>query len=282
MKDKNKFTKEIIFRTSAAFILFVLLTLGLYALITNKNNDKLEPQKEIPIIKDNFTYTTLNKYIEYNNNITYKDNKFIITNNNNEYLIKYNNKLEYEKIYKHNITKDYIIKTNENNKQYILNTKNNTISDEYDNIQEITLDNISYSYLIVSNDTNYSIINLNTQEIVPLDNQITYIEEPYKLNEDNTYEIISQKYLKVSNKDNKYGIIDYNGKQIIEILYDNIEISNDLFIVKNNNKYKIVNNEEKQILKDYDEIKIYNDYFIIKENNKYKMIDRNGNPINNY
>lgn len=285
MNNKNRFNKELIFRTSASCILFVLLTLGLYALITNKSKNNLEPQQEIPKIKENYTYTTLNKYIEYNNDIKYINNKFIMSNNNNEYIITYNNsKLEYEKIDKHNIKKDYNIKTNENNnKQYILNTNNNTISDEYDNIQEITLDNISYSYLLVSNDNSYSIINLSTQEIVPLNSEITYIEEPYKLNEENnTYEIISQKYLKVSNKDNKYGIIDYNGNIIIGMLYDNIEISNDLFIVKTNNKYNIINNESNQILKTYDEIKIYNDYFIIKENNKYKMIDTNGNKINNY
>ena len=273
--------KEIILKTSVAFILFVLLSLGLYAFISKKDNKTDHIETNIPQIKENYTSTELTKYIEFNDKIKIMNNKFIIKNNEEEYYMSYNNNsLQYQKVNEIKINKNYTIQTNENNKKYIINNSNNTISDSYDSIEEITFNNETYSYLLVSNNNKYSLIDLETNELIELDEEISYIEDLYKYN-DNKKEIISNKYIKVKNND-KYGIIDYEGNIIIEIKYDDIEIANDTFIVKNNNKYGVLNNSNEILIEiNYEEIKQYNNNYLIKNNNKYGIIDKNKNILYN-
>ena len=91
--------KEIILKTSASFILFVLLSLGLYAFISNKNNPIEYNNPDIPQIKENYTDTELTKYIEFNDKIKINNNRFIIKNNDEEYYMTYNNNtLQYQKV----------------------------------------------------------------------------------------------------------------------------------------------------------------------------------------
>ena len=74
----------------------------------------------------------------------------------------------------------------------------------YDNIIEISFDNLEYSYLIVCNDNNFSLINLENDEIINIDTEITNIMDVYDYNGN----IISDRYIIIEN-DNKLGLINY-------------------------------------------------------------------------
>ena len=64
---------------------------------------------------------------------------------------------------------------------YFINNSNKTISDEYDNIIEVTFDNNNYENLILVNNDEFSILNLNNDEIISLDSNIKYIDEIYEI-----------------------------------------------------------------------------------------------------
>ncbi len=89
-------------------------------------------------------------------------------------------------------------------------------------------------------------------------------------------------------KDGKYGLINYSGKEILKCEYDNIEtllgIENSLLITKNekvglcnNNGEIIIQPEYKQILSIGEDYK--NGYIVVNEENKYGVIDFNKKTI---
>lgn len=86
-------------------------------------------------------------------------------------------------------------------------------------------------------------------------------------------------------KDGKYGLVDNSGNSIIDNLYTEITaLTNkyeDGYIVKNEDgKYGIINYNKKQVLEcKYDEIKnVYgSNMYVVKEAGKVKVIDSNGN-----
>ena len=277
-----KINKEIIIKLCASFVLFVMLTMGLYAFIKNKQTTNID-NIEIPQIKENYTSTTLEKYLEYNSKIKYINNRFQIENNNEKYYIYYdNNTISYEKVNELKLNKDYTIQTNEKtNQQYIINNKNNTISDMYDSITEITFDNKTFSYLLLANDTNNYIMNLETEEIIELDEEINYIADPYDYI-DNKKIIRNKNYL-ITVNDNCYGVINYNGETILDLKYDYIRIIDNGFIIKENNKYGIINSNNEYILEPiYQDIIEYQDKYAVKKDNKYAIIDNNKELIINF
>lgn len=282
MMNNESFNKEVLFKFCVAFSIFVLLCLALFVFIIKKKEIFIKEYNEvvIPEIKETFTSTKLNKYVEFDNPIISRNNKLIINNSNKEYYLTYeNDKLTYQEIHNLSIKSNYGVYTNEKtNKKYFINNANKTVSDEYDNIIEVTFDNNSYNYLILVNNDIYSILNLETDEIIYLDNNIIYIDELYKYNiETKNYEIISNKYLKVFNGE-KYGIIDYKGNYILEMIYDNIVIDGNYFIVRENNKYSLIDYNQKVLFSDYNGVTKYNDYYIVKKD-KYGIVDKNDDII---
>lgn len=277
-----KINKEVIIKLCASFVLFVLLVMGLYAFISNKEKQNID-NTSIPEIKENYTSTTLEKYLEYNSKINYINNKFQIENDNEKYYVYFdNNTISYEKVNELKINKNYTIQTNEKtNQQYIINNKNNTISDMYDSITEITFDNKTYSYLLLSvNETN-QIMNLETDEIIDLDENIIYLEDPYEYKDNKKY-IKSNKYL-ITVNNGKYGVIDYNGNTILDLKYDYIKIIDKGFIIKENSKFGIINENKEYILNpEYQEIFDYKNNYVIKKNNKYAIINQNKETVVNY
>ena len=151
----------------------------------------------------------------------------------------------------------------------------------YDSITEITFDNESYSYLILSNENNNLIMNLNTEELIELDENIQYIVDPYEYKNDKKI-INSDKYL-ITVNNNKYGVIDYNGNTILDLKYDYIRIIDNTFIIRENNKFGIINSNKEYILNsEYEEIIDYKDTYVIKKDNKYAIINKNKEIIINY
>lgn len=275
-----KYSKELVFKLSAAFVLFVLFVMGMYAFISN-NKDKNIIQNDIviPEIKENYTTSILSKYVEFDNRLRYVNNKFLIRNNNEEYYINYkDDQIQYEKVYKDNIKRNYTIFENEKTGQkYII--KDNNMSDMYDNIIEVTFDNEVYSYLIVCIDNNFSLINLETDEIIILDGSITNIPDVYDYNGN----ILSDRYI-ITENNNKYGIINYEGEVLIENDYEYLKIVNsNTLIAKKDNKYGVININEDELIKfNYQDIINYSDYFIAKKDNKYGVIDKSETLIHNF
>lgn len=118
-------------------------------------------------------------------------------------------------------------------------------------------------------DNKYGIVNLDGKEIIPCKyDDLTILfdwgKDLLKVKLDNKYgfinfegkEIIPCKYddltsfeyyLIKAELDNKYGFIDYEGNEIIQCKYDDLTLfdnnNNDLFKVKSNNKYGLINLE---------------------------------------
>ena len=275
-----KYSKELVFKLSAAFILFVLFVMGMYAFISNsKNKNIIQNEVKIPVISEHYTSSILSKYVEFDNRLSNVNNKFLVKNNNEDYYINYvNDQIQYEKVYKDNIKRNYTLSINEKtNQKYII--KDNNISDMYDNIIEISFDNLEYSYLIVCNDNNFSLINLENDEIINIDTEITNIMDVYDYNGN----IISDRYIIIEN-DNKFGLINYKGEILIETKYDYLKIINsNTFIAKKNNKYGVINLNEEELIKfNYQDIINYNDYFFAKKDNKYGVIDKSESLVHRF
>ena len=72
-----KYSKELVFKLSAAFILFVLFVMGMYAFISNsKNKNIIQNEVKIPVISEHYTSSILSKYVEFDNRLSKVNNKF--------------------------------------------------------------------------------------------------------------------------------------------------------------------------------------------------------------
>ena len=123
----------------------------------------------------------------------------------------------------------------------------------------------------------------NNEEIYTQYSQIEALD-----NYDESNNIWYEKNVLKVQKDGKYGLIDFNGKEILNIEYDNIStlkgVENSILIEKDN-KVGLINSDGKNIIDaNYKEIKnIDKDYkkgyIVIDENNKYGVIDYNQKQV---
>lgn len=209
-----------------------------------------------------------------------------------------NNKGNKYKVYVENITnRNYFLVFNE--KYGVIDEKGNIVVDlKYDEIQ---IPNPTKDVFICLNNYNSEIgnyetkvLNINGEEILTNYERIEAIikEEPI----DN---IPFEKSVLKYKKNNKYGIVDFSGKQITKPIYDDIQALNykdGMLVVKKDGKYGVINIKgEKLINIKYDTIKSdlyhtegYNyqkSGFItsIKKGDSYKYgyIDCNGNQLLN-
>ena len=81
----------------------------------------------------------------------------------------------------------------------------------------------------------------------------------------------------MTNKTEKYGLIDHEGNIVIDIIYDSIEIFEDKYIIVSiNNKYGIIDFKNQTIVPfEYDSIYSYGKYIILEKNNKISIADSN-------
>ncbi len=106
-------------------------------------------------------------------------------------------------------------------------------------------------------------------------------------NQDNSNTLLYEEGILKVKKDGKYGIINLDGKQILQTKYLEIKSlgkeTKDGFIVKDeNNKYGIVSYSDQVILEaKYDEItNIYgNDMYVVKQQGKQILVDKEGNEL---
>lgn len=170
-----------------------------------------------------------------------------------------------------------------NEKWGVIDSKGNTIiNPEYE--EYIVIPDNSKPIFICTYDVNYKdetyktkVLNEKNQEIF-MDFDTVEAFENYDISNNLWYET---EILKVS-KDGKYGVIDTNGKQLVNCEYDSIEalkgVDNSL-LTKKNGKYGIVDNVGTSIIENkYSSIQPissrYEDGYIVKDSNgKYGLIN---------
>lgn len=126
-------------------------------------------------------------------------------------------------------------------------------------------------------------LNSKNEEIFTQYSQIEALD-----NYDESNNIWYEKNVLKVQKDGKYGLIDFNGKEILNMEYDNIStlkgVENSILIEKDN-KVGLINSDGKNIIDaNYKEIKnIDKDYkkgyIVVDENNKYGVIDYNQKQV---
>ncbi|WP_158281467.1 WG repeat-containing protein [Sediminitomix flava] len=80
----------------------------------------------------------------------------------------------------------------------------------------------------------------------------------------------------------KYGVVDFDGKEIIKLYFDGIRVvDEERFIVRESGKYMLIDRSMQSISKEYfnDLIPLEDDYFLLRNNQLWGCIDRDGNQI---
>lgn len=205
-----------------------------------------------------------------------KDNKWGIIDNNAKTIIEptYNDAI----IIPDN-KKDIFVTTYDANyeegtyKTKVLNSKGKEIFTQYDRVDALENydenNNLWYeeNVLLVQKDGKYGLINFKGEEIL-------------KTNFDNIYTLKGTKNSLITVKDNKLGLVNCVGQELVANKYQDIKSLGEdtkAYIVKENDKYGIY-----EILDcKYQDIKSLNnkDVYCVKENNKYKVINKDGKEV---
>ena len=147
--------------------------------------------------------------------------------------------------------------------------------------------NDSYVTLVAMNDgehfvleeDKYYFINPNTFQLIDTADYVI-VGDTNRMAQGDEVVSYSSKYVVVT-KDDKYGLIDYNGKVVIDSIYDDlITISDDLLIAGKNNKYGVIKAAGGSITEiKYDFLYAYDGYYVVKEKDKIGVLDSKGNVL---
>ena len=179
-------------------------------------------------------------------------------------------------------------------------------------VQRLNKDgSISYdnNVLKVSNDSKYGLINFNGTELLPCEydsiEPIKYIKNSFETVKDgkkgvvdnsgsiivenkyNEVAAVTEKYEDgyiVKDSNNKYGLINYNKKQVLECKYDKIQnvCGNDMYVVKSGNELQIVKNGGEVVTKSgFDEVAGIDTNIVIKKSGKFGIISSTGESLVN-
>jgi len=199
---------------------------------------------------------------------------------------------------------------------YAMNEKSKKLFTNYDKVE--AMQNVDYngmvfysSYVLkVQKNGLYGLINFNGKELLPCEyTEITPLEKVTRsfvtikdgkkgLVDNSGSIIIENEYVDikpltnkyedgyiVKNNSNKFGLINYNKKQVLECKYD--EISNvtgsNMYVVKDGQEVQLLSQDGNILLKDKfkEAISIDNSNIIIKSNGKYGLISSTGDTIFN-
>lgn len=275
----------------------------------------------ICIIKKIFTKeSTTGKIVSKSYFTSYKDNKWGVIDSEGNNIIDPSYKemivIPNSKIGIFICTYDTNYETGEY-KTKALNEKNQEILNQYNKIEGIqnldTAGNLTYdqNVLKVEKDGKYGLINFFGKEITSIDYEdivaISGVENSFKIKKDGKYGIIDNEGkivvepkfsdIDILGKDNKsgfivkddtekYGIIDYSNNKVLDIKYDFINkvYGNNVYLVTENGKQKLVNKENTDVLTNgFDSIKQIlanqeNAVIFVKEN-KCGIMDFSGKVL---
>lgn len=152
----------------------------------------------------------------------------------------------------------------QNNKFGVIDTRGNIVIEaEYDNV---IIPNPSKAVFICQTEKNIKVFNDKGEQILTQYNNI----EPIRL-KNIASDLMYEKSVLKFEKDGKYGLINFSGKQILKAQYNSINAlpyKEGELVVESNEKYGIINIRGKEIVKcQYDKISVDNYY---TQDNKYK------------
>ena len=211
---EKKLNLKKVFAVIITIIVIIMFIVGIKKLLSTDKKEKISNESYYASFEDN-KYGVINSKGENVIEPSYQELITIPNKNKDVFLCVYD--------------VDY---TNNTYKTKALNSKNEEIYSQYENIEAIenydTNNNVSYNsnVLKVQKNNKYGLINLEGKEILPCE----YDEISAIIGNENS--------IKVS-KDGKVGVVDNNGKKVIDIKYKNIEkLSDDYkngYIVENDN-----------------------------------------------
>lgn len=286
--DKPKLNFKKVIGVIIAIAVIVMIIISIVNII--KNSDKKVEVK-------NYSYYT-----------AYENGKFGVINNDGETVIEPSYD---EMIAIPNNSKPIFICTYDVDdvtgtyKTKAINEKNEEILTGYDTIEAIdnfdSEQNIWYedNVLRVSKDGKYGIIDFNGQEVLPCEyDEIAALKgtsNNFIVKKDGNVGLVNEKgqtiinteykdiltlkegykneYI-IVNSDNKYGLISTSGTVLIEPTYEEVKYleSSNLFAVKQDNTWKLMDLSEKKIIidKGYEDfVEAKSDNIIVKKNGKY-------------
>jgi len=255
-KDKNKVS-------IAVTSYFPVYTNGKWGVINSNGDVIIQPEyDEMVTIPDNKTDIFICMY-----NVNYDENTYktkVLNSKNKEILKEYelveaidnydkNNNIWYEK--------DILKVKNDEKYGLINNSGKELLACEYDEIMPIL--GIKNSYILKYGDNVGLSDNTGRIIINPVYKEIKAIGEDYK-----------EGYITINNE-NKYGVIDFTGKVILDNKYEDVTVCGDKkYVVKDSGVYKIISLDGETLIDTgFDEVKSINgDNIIIKKGSNYGVI----------
>lgn len=149
---------------------------------------------------------------------------------------------------------------------------------------------------VFEEDTIVSVIDGNNNKHYSLYNDEIYLlKEDFTIIENNDYQIIgdvsgdeigltvssnSSKYIVVT-KDEKYGLMDYDGKVVIDTLYDELAMVDDnLALAIKDKKYGVIDANNNVVIDfKYDGIRSIGDYYVVVLDEKLGVINKSGQEV---
>ena len=285
-------------------IIFIIVIIGVIFGIKKVNNSKIN--YEIAKV-ESF------EFVEY-----YENGKYGVLNKDGEVLIEAN----YKKVVIPNPEKDLFICYDENDNTKVLNSQGNILLTEFDKVEPIKLKNIASvlcyeksvliykkdgllglidfdgkeitkniynsienlqlteGKLIVSKNNKYGIININGKTLVKTEYDSIKTDGYYDENTRYVYAgfIVSN----TTNDGYRYGYIDYKGKKILDVKYNELSRIEDLkdiyLIVAENGKYGLYKESKQRLKLEYQLVEYDNDskLVLLQKNKKYGISDLNG------
>ena len=283
--------RNLIIRIVLAVLSIGLMILLFFTYIQNKNHENIKHKIDtspIPKITEHFKDTDMNVIGSYINSINYDSVTKEITTKSNDNSIDYLVIGKYGNIYQNPIEikkdaitndkyGDYELFCDDNNRFYYLNIQNGKKSKAYkcregfnnrDVIKYKNKDKIVSDYIVLYGTDNIDLFNYRDGKVTSLDSKIVEVYPFIYENDSNIFDSNYINYLVAKNDENKIGLIDYNGKVILDFEYDSIKnyINKDEYVACKDNKCGLIDSKGKEILKfEYDNI-IYSF--------KYKILTR--------
>jgi len=288
MSKKKKIIVIILF--VAVILCAVLASIGMnYKKPTNSKKDE-EIEEIKPKIIEEYTTVELNTLKKYDEYLDFEDNKIQYYDSGDTYVVYKNGVLlntpeiiKNTNIYNEFVSfKKYDFYIEDGYEKFCIKNKTNNEIECYDSIQKVSNLQDSTDYLILTktdNDNKYVyLLNPNTDTLVDLSKINVDVIYSGSMANDESGDIYTYEYdyLAACSTFDKCGLINYEGKIIIDYIYDMVDyIDKNTIIVTKNDKQGIINykNEVKLPL-EYDSIEVLSNHIITIKDFKLNVLNR--------